>query len=87
MLMYCSETLSPKGHGKVSFDKKGYHYAVIVSFTETPPVIAKATHIGGGLSSPSLSKRKGFAPNLRSSFGVTNRNNSGCWNETVGPES
>ena len=32
-----SETLSPKQHGQVSFDKKGYQDAVLVSLNETPP--------------------------------------------------
>ena len=31
------ETLSPKNHGQVSFDKKDYHDSVLASFTATPP--------------------------------------------------
>ena len=37
----------PKKHGKVSFYKKGYHNAVIVSFTETPPNITTNIHTRG----------------------------------------
>ena len=40
------ETLSPKKHGKVIFDKKGYQYAVLFSFTAITPVITTATHRG-----------------------------------------
>ena len=41
-----SETSSPKNNGQVSFDKKGYQYAVLVSFTATPHVIITDTHTG-----------------------------------------
>ena len=40
------EMLSPKHHGQVSFDKKGYQDAVIVSFTAKPPTITTAIHTG-----------------------------------------
>ena len=41
-----SETLSQKNHGQASFDKQVYQYAVLVSFTETPPTITTGTHTG-----------------------------------------
>ena len=62
--MFFPETLSPKNHGQVSFDKRGYLDAVLVSFTATPPEINTPTF---------SSKRKGFAIKLRSSFVVTYR--------------
>ena len=40
------EILSPKHHGQVSFDKKGYQDAVIVSFTATSTTINTAIHTG-----------------------------------------
>ena len=42
-----SKTLSPKNHGEVSFDKKGYQDAVLVSFTEIPPTITTYIHTRG----------------------------------------
>ena len=41
-----SETLSPKKHGQVSFDKIGYQDAVLVSFTTTPPALPQLLTIG-----------------------------------------
>ena len=46
------ETLPPKNHSQVSFDKKGYQDAVLVLFTATPPAINTANHTGGGMSYP-----------------------------------
>ena len=60
-----SETLSPKDHGQVSFDKNVYKYAVLVSFTATPPAITTATKNGLQIYSTSSIKRKGFATKLR----------------------
>ena len=40
------ETLSPKKHGQVSFDKKGYQDIILVSFTASPPKITTAIHKG-----------------------------------------
>ena len=65
------ETSSPKKHGQVSFDKKGYQDAVLFSFTATPPTITTVIHTGEQISSPFSSKRKGFDTKLCSSFGVT----------------
>ena len=55
------ETLSPKNHGQVSFDKKGDQDAVLVQFTATPPDITTAYHTGKQISSVSLFKGKDFA--------------------------
>ena len=46
---------------------------VLVSFTAPPPNRNTAIHTGEKISSPSLSKRKGFSTKLRSWFGVTYR--------------
>ena len=46
------ETLSPKNHGQVIFDKKGYQDAVLVSFTATSPAITTSTHTGKQISYP-----------------------------------
>ena len=67
------ETLSPKKHGQVSFDKKGYQDAVLVLFTAKPSVITTANHTGEQISSPSSSKMTVFATTLFSLFGVTYR--------------
>ena len=48
-----SETLPPKHHGQVSFDKKGYQDAVLVSFTATPPNITTAINNGEQIHYPS----------------------------------
>ena len=58
-----SETLSPKKYGQISFDKKGYQYAVLVSFNKTPPDFSTATKTGEQISSASSSNRKGFPQN------------------------
>ena len=42
------ETLSPKNHGRVSFDNKCYQDAVLVAFTATPSDATTATYTGGG---------------------------------------
>ena len=60
------ETLSPKNHGQVIFDKKGYQNAVLVSFTATLPAISTATHTGEQICSPLSSKSKYFATKLHS---------------------
>ena len=66
-----SETLSPKNHGQVSFDKKGYHDAVLVSFTATPPNITTTIHTREKTPSLSSIRRKDFPTKSHLSFGVT----------------
>ena len=66
-----SQTLSPKKHRQVIFDKIGYQYKVLVSITATSPNITTATHIWGETYSLLCSNRKCFATKLCSSFGVT----------------
>ena len=51
--MFISENLSPKEHGQVSFEKKGYQDEVLVSFTVTPPAITTAYQTGEHISSTS----------------------------------
>ena len=63
--------LSPKNHGQVIFDKKGYHDAVLVSFTETPPNITTTIHTREQTPSTSSSRRKDFPTKSHLSFGVT----------------
>ena len=47
-----SETVPEKNQFQVSLDKKGYQYAVLVSFTPTPSSITTANQTGGQISSP-----------------------------------
>ena len=54
------EILSPKHHGQVSFDKKGYQDTVLVSFTATRPDITTATHAAGKIYYTSSIKRFGW---------------------------
>ena len=65
-----SETLSPKKHDHVSFDKEGYHDAVLVLFTATPPNITTDIHTGEQISYPLSIKRKAFDAKLGSSFHI-----------------
>ena len=65
-----SETLSPKNHSQVSFDKQGYQYEVLVSFNSTPHNMTAATHTGYQISLPWSIERNVFARQLRSLFGV-----------------
>ena len=68
---YFSETLSPKHHGQVSFDKKGYQDSVLASFTTTPHAITTANNAREQIYPSSSISRKGFTATLHSSFGVT----------------
>ena len=41
-----SKTVSSKNHGQVNLDKKGFHNALIFSFTATPSANTPAIHLG-----------------------------------------
>ena len=58
-----SETLSPKNHSRVSFDKKVYQDDVLVSLTETLTTITTANHVGEQIYSPLSIKRKHLPQN------------------------
>ena len=45
--VYFMKRYHQKKHVQVSFHKKVYQDAVLVSFTETPPDITTSTHTGG----------------------------------------
>ena len=47
-----SETVSPKNHGQVSLDKKGYQDALIFFSTANLPAITTYTRKGGQIYSP-----------------------------------
>ena len=64
ILLY--QTLSPKKHRQVIFDKIGYQYKVLVSITATSPNITTDIHAGEQIYSPLSSKRKCFATKSRS---------------------
>ena len=55
-----SETLSPKNHGQVCLDRKGYQYELLVSFTLTTSAISAATHTDEQLSYMYSKLQKGF---------------------------
>ena len=65
------ETVSPKKHGKVYLNRKGYQDALFVSFTATPYNITTYMYTGVNLYSTSSNVRNGFATRLCSSFGVS----------------
>ena len=61
-----SETLSPKNHGRVSFDKKGHHDEILASFSVTTTAITTPNHTGERIYSTSSNTRKCFSIKLRS---------------------
>ena len=61
-----SETISPKNHCQVSYDKIGYQDSALVSFTEILPEITTDNNTREWIYSPSSIKEKGFATKLHS---------------------
>ena len=59
-----SETVPPKKHGQVNFDKKGYQDALLVLFTATTLAITTDTQTGERIYSPKPNTRKGFSTKL-----------------------